>query len=912
MKKLLYTVLFTITLVFTIDAQNLVVNPNFQESNTEITNWTHTPWNGANGVELRNDGTNNFVFMNGENGYLYQKITNFTKGLPYVFSVNFKDVSPKQTTGIGFAIEKGNTHTIPTLTKGSTDLNSFATNNNGLWWQFLSSDPSSGEIEYGADGNTTYKLNITMPVNATGIYLFTATKGAIASLQVNEVVFEQDANTQKVTFNVTDSANNPLENATIEIDGFSFDLNTDVSGNATTNLLLGTSYKYFVLKENYQMFEGNVTVDADTNSINIQLQDFIEIKDVQTRISEYGDNATPYPIYAHFWNQNLNYTPEINQKIVNNFDYIIGGGDISNNTGANLDINALKALDNQFQVITYQGGWSSKVGNLNDKKFELLFYLAGTLRTGIDATTTSIVINRPSTNKGLGLVASEDGNFETWLRVEDELMKITTVSSTTSYPVTVTVERGYDGTTPVAHSSNTVITAPVYTEAPVVGGNNANLSYFNPVFGARKDELKNNAIELARFKNQDGIWIDILVGLLGAKNMSGGNYTLWSYESNKALNNQEINLRTKDALDEMYDGFYALLGYYPVIYGNNVLYNQNYNTSARGFVMEKTAQHPKGLDGFCHENSWGHMSDDSSGIDNDGEPVNTADIYRVVSKYNNGRFLEWYMGNTWINRCKAIALLAQRELPNQPMTINAGFKNIWFAYDLTNEQRYDFHKYSYASYLMSVHVDANNKIASRMGISPMTEEANGNVDLVVEPFFFYDIGVPTETYNHNGFTQYRVGSNNLYARKFSKGLVLINPFSNDMSQSVTISSITGDGEVYLNPEDGDNQVTSVQLKSRETMLLLKDNTASIDDFENQISMYPNPVKDILNLNLKNSKLNLEKVSIEIYNIQGMRVHFQESDLRNDKSIEIKTQKLSTGVYFVKFPQINVSVKFIKI
>ena len=106
-----------------------------------------------------------------------------------------------------------------------------------------------------------------------------------------------------------------------------------------------------------------------------------------------------------------------------------------------------------------------------------MFYLAGSLGNSINATTNTIIVNRPSTNRGLGLVASENGNFETWLRVEDELMKIIAVSSKSSYPITVTVERGFDDTTPVAHSSNTVITAPVYTEAPVVGANNGNLSY---------------------------------------------------------------------------------------------------------------------------------------------------------------------------------------------------------------------------------------------------------------------------------------------------------------------------------------------------------------------------------------------------------------------------------------------------
>lgn len=893
----LYIVVFLFS--FTLSGQNVILNNDFEASGGSLNDWQYT-----SGTTLKIEGTDHYASVVGENGVLYQKITNISPGLPYVCTINFKSLVLKQTTGYGFAIEKGAPLTIPTFTIGATNLRDFCNNNNGLWTQL---DTATGTTE--SDGSVTYSYNITIPSDATAIYICLGTKGAVAKLDVNNVAFQKDPNIKEVKFQINDTSNNPVQNAEIQIQGFSFSLLTNALGQAVTNLILNTNYNVSVLKDYFIINNSLLTITPSTSTVVIQLEDLVEIKDVQTRISEYGDNLTPYPIYAHMWNGGLNFSAAINQKLTDNFDYIIGGGDI-NNMQANV-VDALKALDDKFQVIQYQGGWSQKASLLNNEKMNLLYYRAGTLSSAIDASQTTFVINAPSDNKGLGLVASETNNFTTWIRIGGELMKLVSVSSKTAYPITVTVERGFESTTPISHTAISTVTAPVYTVIPIEGGNNSNLSYFDPVFGPRKNRLKQNAIDNARFNNKDGIWIDILVGLLDAKSMTGGNYTLWNHDKNQVLSSSDINLKTKDAMNEIYNGFYARLGYYPVIYGNNVLYDQNYNSGSRAFVMEKTIEHPRGLDGFCHENSWGHMSDDSGGIDNDGNPVSTNDIYRVVSKYNNGRFLEWYMGNTWIDRCKTIALLAQRELPNQPMTINAGFKNQWFAYDLTRQQRYDFNKYSYASYLLSVEVDNNNKISTRMGISPMTDDGSGNLDVVVESFFLYDIGIPTETNSYSNFTNYRVGSNNLYARQFSKGLVLINPFNAGMSQSVSISTITGTNDIYLNPEEGNNPVTTVQLGSREALLLLKDNTASVEDnTKNAVSVFPNPANT--HLQIKSKLLNQftsKIVHVELCNLLGQSKRMQAKSFNGLLNLNVST--LSPGMYIIKIKDLNFTSKFIK-
>ncbi|WP_250434444.1 endonuclease [Hanstruepera flava] len=68
---------------------------------------------------------------------------------------------------------------------------------------------------------------------------------------------------------------------------------------------------------------------------------------------------------------------------------------------------------------------------------------------------------------------------------------------------------------------------------------------------------------------------------------------------------------------------------------------------------------------------------------------------------------------------------------------------------------------------------------------------------------------------------------------------------------------------------------------------------------NEIKIYPNPVKDILNINLKNP----EKTGISIYNILGKQV-LNETLMRSGT---INTSKLKNGVYVVKIIQGNKSI-----
>ena len=79
-----------------------------------------------------------------------------------------------------------------------------------------------------------------------------------------------------------------------------------------------------------------------------------------------------------------------------------------------------------------------------------------------------------------------------------------------------------------------------------------------------------------------------------------------------------------------------------------------------------------------------------------------------------------------------------------------------------------------------------------------------------------------------------------------------------------------------------------------------------------MQLYPNPVNDILTIKIpKNSELNIEKVTIKVYNIQGVVVrNFRVKS--SDGTIELNVSDLNVGVYFIKINGAFDPVRFVKL
>ncbi|GEM_PF-6871588 len=876
-----------------ITAQNLITNPDFSENGGSFANWFVTE-----STILEKNGDGHVAYMSGENGVLYQKVTGLEIGKTYEYSIHFKNAVFKQNTGYGFAFEKGNPLVIPEFTKGATDLKNFCQNNNGSW-TLLDADINNELVK---------KSQILITEGTSAIYICIGTKGALAKMRVKSVMLELLQDTE-ITFKVKKKKDaTPVENAEIVFKGISGSFFTDDTGTVKIGLPSSLNpYSFSVVKDWFKKYNGEISLGSDPLNVEIELEDIEEVKKVETRISKYGDNLTPYPIYGHFWTGGLNYNSQNIETITNALDYIVGGAGTPRDSNI---VNQMHQYDPKFQVIRYSGGWIENRSYCEKQKMDLTYYRCGSLAEDVSSTGDVIVINPPPNSKGRGLLASEEGNFDIWIRIENELMKVISVSSPNIYPITAKVERGFDGTMTKEHSAGKTVTLPLYGTPPVAGQNGANISYFVTCFGARKEKIINTLFDVTGNYNEDGIWIDILNGRLSAISMFDNNYDEWDHNTEDLLSAANDISYTKSAVAEYYEKFYSRLGYYPQIYGNNVLFSQNFGTGSRGYMMFETTHHPKVSDGYCHENSWGHMSSDNSGIDHEGQ-VKVTDK-DVITYGSDGKYLQWFINENWVDHCKAIALLAQRQLPNQPMTINAGYKNQWFAENLTDEIRYNFNKYAYASYLMCVDVATDSLISCRMGISPMVKKGS-NISVEIQPYFYYPLGLPNETHHFNSFTNYRYKLANLYSRKFTNGLVLINPFGKDMTESISLAEISGPNNIYIDPENENEIVKEIKLNSRETkILLLKDTQTRSSNFREEterIKIYPSPVKNILHVEYNSMKNNAES-RIEIYNLNGVLLLQKEiSDFSTKTSVDVTV--LRPGIYFLKIDGINEISKFLK-
>ncbi|MFY8097697.1 MAG: T9SS type A sorting domain-containing protein, partial [Flavobacterium sp.] len=96
----------------------------------------------------------------------------------------------------------------------------------------------------------------------------------------------------------------------------------------------------------------------------------------------------------------------------------------------------------------------------------------------------------------------------------------------------------------------------------------------------------------------------------------------------------------------------------------------------------------------------------------------------------------------------------------------------------------------------------------------------------------------------------------------------------------------------------DLKIYNYALTDAQVSQLYNNNTLSTSDFDQnnlEVALYPNPVQDILNINVDNAIK-----SVEIYNIQGQKV-------LNSTSNEVDMSSLNSGIYLVKITDENNSI-----
>ncbi|WP_179334960.1 T9SS type A sorting domain-containing protein [Winogradskyella costae] len=113
---------------------------------------------------------------------------------------------------------------------------------------------------------------------------------------------------------------------------------------------------------------------------------------------------------------------------------------------------------------------------------------------------------------------------------------------------------------------------------------------------------------------------------------------------------------------------------------------------------------------------------------------------------------------------------------------------------------------------------------------------------------------------------------------------------------ICCSNFTGSGNYSLSDENGNEIIVGSEFTSEESITFNVQNPLSVNEFtlETVINIYPNPVKD--NLNIELTHVN-ETVDYQIYNTLGQKI--SEGSLEPNSTYNMNMSQYETGLYFVK-------------
>ncbi len=138
--------------------------------------------------------------------------------------------------------------------------------------QWLSTNPTAGALEGGETDDITVSFDASdLEPGSTNVakLVVAANDAANEFTQINVSFIVPAAEEYTVTFNVADMDANPIEGATVTINGM--DVSTDASGVATIDLMDG-DYPYTVMAEGYMDAEGSVTVAGAAVTEDVTLE----------------------------------------------------------------------------------------------------------------------------------------------------------------------------------------------------------------------------------------------------------------------------------------------------------------------------------------------------------------------------------------------------------------------------------------------------------------------------------------------------------------------------------------------------------------------------------------------------------------------------------------------------------------
>jgi hypothetical protein len=389
------------------------------------------------------------------------------------------------------------------------------------------------------------------------------------------------------------------------------------------------------------------------------------------------------------------------------------------------------------------------------------------------------------------------------------------------------------------------------------------------------------------YKNKGGVWIDIIVGNLSQFAQSGETVPLsriWDLANNQVYDPAYRASRTEVGIKFMQDKFKAKFGIFPVIWGNNMLFPTSL-TDPRIKLLQ-TPIKPRPLDGFAQENAYAGY----------GTGGNSGDVFN------------WTGYEEWKGNLRSIMYMGEQKLSAVPLSMDGGRDNGTFA-KLPAERKHKLFMYNYASYLLAVKVEADNSIYTKLGLTPVVDD-NGRISFNLDPCFTWDIGKPTQTVASEDFMQYKLANQDVWVRRFEKGIVLVNPTNNTVD-NIDLRSF---GTNLFNPDTRTSNVMSISLPEHTGIILFFNTPTSTTSIAQKDSfLYPNPANDYINI----ENVQEGKYILDIFDAQGSIVSSKiMTILDKNQTVKVEIRTLAKGHYIVQLrsvrsAKLNAIKRFVK-
>lgn len=424
--------------------------------------------------------------------------------------------------------------------------------------------------------------------------------------------------------------------------------------------------------------------------------------------------------------------------------------------------------------------------------------LAATLAAPIDAATTRLRLVGISHGKHGGTqpipirASTLPGNVSSltdgthryvfWVRVDDEFMRVERFDPRTGE---IEVTRGFDHTDPAAHPAGGNVFSPVYLgykraekakhPGNYPGGPGKCLRYVLDPQDPDSWKYKSAcALQLIRQSHADGVWLDTLnTGDFNLSDCLGQHPKPWDFTHNNVSNRDVFRTGQERKINFMQNDLRGKIGRWPFLVANNMT-SRSYAPGDGGLKMllMPTKVKPRPLDGYCME-----------GALNPDHPE-----------------------ESWRDTIRVIMDAAQSGAAACPIWGNAGSKGVNLEDDNALRDRRE--RFAYASYLLAVEKDRKTYFGT-YGFYTRGDERH----VKLHPQYFYPIGDPAQTVKPDQLEQYRVPGTTAYRRRFTGGLVLVNPGDKpvaitlktprlDPDNHIALTQITLDahcGKILLNP-----------------------------------------------------------------------------------------------------------------